>query len=439
MHTRQQARFCKGFTLLEMVLVVFILGVLATISLTFIENEDGQVRYEQSLRKMDVILSAIVTKRDYRGQAIVSGFVVDNGRLPTTNAVAGYSLDELVGGASLNRKAPQVPHYHWDNDADLDFESSLRVSQEGLGSTTGDDTKRHDIDSELNLRKGQAYGGYLNGLIDSSGSVKDAWGDNFKADIKNAAGNTGFPMGVIDDPTMAYQLALADHPPFSDSLSVPIKKVEKRVNINQWSSALSDLDSVASDLVSQLNSAFGVAINKPAIFSHTEYQTSCEAGFADTFELVLFVYRNSSGSASSQWINYVLADQSGDDFVKTMIRREFNADEVRDSVTDIDEDRIPVGRHVIALIDKCLALSSKSDEDKTGNLACNLQAVDLDAGLQTFPSANPAAPSGFRCGYEAASTASGVSDPRDSRKLIYTYLDVFPNAAPVTPILNGLN
>ena len=422
-----------------MVLVVFIMGVLATISLTFIENEDGQVRYEQSLRKMHVILSAIVSQRDYRGRPLLSGFVVDNGRLPAADAASGYSLEELVEGASLNKKALQVPHYHWNDDADLDFEASLKVSQEGLGTRAVNDSERHDVDSELNLRKGQAYGGYLNGLIDSSGVVKDAWGDNFKADIKNAAGDIGSSMSVIDDPTMAYQLALADHPPFSDTSSVPIKKVEKGVNINQWSSALSELDTVADDLISQLNDAFDDASNSPNIFSHEEYQSSCGAGAADTFELVLFVYRNSSGSAPSQWINYVLADQSGAVFVKTIIRREFNAEEVRDSVTDIDEDRIPVGRHVIALIDKCLALSSKSDEDKTGNLACNLQAVDLIGGSQTFPAADPSSPSGFRCGFDAASTASAASDPRDSAELIYTYLDIFPNSAPATPLLKGLN
>ena len=438
MYATQPLKLCGGFTLLEMVLVVFIMGVLATISLTFIENEDGQVRYEQSLRKMHVILNAIVSQRDYQGQSLLSGFVVDNGRLPVTDAASGYSLEELVEGASLTRKALQVPHYHWNDDADSDFEASLRVSQEGLGTTAVNDSERHDVDGELNLRKGQAYGGYLNGLIDSSGVVKDAWGDNFKADIKNAAGAIGSSMSVIDDPAMAYQLALADHPPFSDSSSVPIKKVEKRVNINQWSSALSELHAVAGDLVSQLNDAFLDASNSPSIFSHEEYQSSCAAE-QDTFELVLFVYRNSSGSAPNQWINYVLADQSGSKFVKTIIRREFDADEVRNSVTDIDEDRIPVGRHVIALIDRCLALSSKSDEDKTGNLACNLQAVDLINGSQAFPPADPSSPSGFRCGYEAASTANATEDPRDSRQLIYAYLDIFPNSAPATPILNGLN
>ncbi|MEY8205257.1 MAG: prepilin-type N-terminal cleavage/methylation domain-containing protein, partial [Bermanella sp.] len=69
----------KGFTLLELILVVFIMGTLAATSMSFIENEDGQWRYKQSLDKLDMVHAALVEVQDYNQQKLLSGFVYDNG------------------------------------------------------------------------------------------------------------------------------------------------------------------------------------------------------------------------------------------------------------------------------------------------------------------------------------------------------------------------
>ena len=78
----KQKTLTYGFTLLEMLLVVFIMGILMTTSLSFIENEDGQLRYQESIAKLDLIGKAVIDLSENDGQKTLSGFVFDNGVLP---------------------------------------------------------------------------------------------------------------------------------------------------------------------------------------------------------------------------------------------------------------------------------------------------------------------------------------------------------------------
>jgi prepilin-type N-terminal cleavage/methylation domain-containing protein len=75
----------RGMTLLEMVVVIFILSAIALAAVAFTGNSDDQFRYEETRTRLNEIRRAIVGNGDavYAGSARLSGFVVENGRLPT--------------------------------------------------------------------------------------------------------------------------------------------------------------------------------------------------------------------------------------------------------------------------------------------------------------------------------------------------------------------
>lgn len=74
----------KGFTLLEMVLVLFLIGLLASAGLLFTEGVEDQAKYDETKRRMELIRKAIIgdTTRTINGAPEVSGFATDMGRLP---------------------------------------------------------------------------------------------------------------------------------------------------------------------------------------------------------------------------------------------------------------------------------------------------------------------------------------------------------------------
>lgn len=74
----------RGFTLLEMLLVVTILGALAFTATAFVENGDDQLRYEDTRTRLEMIRRAVAGEAApvYGGQVVVSGYVADNGALP---------------------------------------------------------------------------------------------------------------------------------------------------------------------------------------------------------------------------------------------------------------------------------------------------------------------------------------------------------------------
>lgn len=78
-------RFCRhelGFTLLEMLLVVFILGSLAFVASNFVDNQDDQLRFHDTANRLDKIRTAVISN----GSVVPAGFVADNGLLPSNIA-----------------------------------------------------------------------------------------------------------------------------------------------------------------------------------------------------------------------------------------------------------------------------------------------------------------------------------------------------------------
>lgn len=81
----------RGFTLLELLLVVTILSAVAWMSLAMVGNDADQVRFEDTRNRLQAIRRAIIgdTSRTINGQPEIRGYVADMGRLPA-------NLNELI-------------------------------------------------------------------------------------------------------------------------------------------------------------------------------------------------------------------------------------------------------------------------------------------------------------------------------------------------------
>ncbi len=92
MNSRRQA-----FTLLEMLLVVFILAALAATTSSMIDDAHDQARVDDTRNRLDLIRTAISGSDDVRSP--ITGFVADMGRLPV-------SIRELLEDVSV----PPTPY-----------------------------------------------------------------------------------------------------------------------------------------------------------------------------------------------------------------------------------------------------------------------------------------------------------------------------------------
>ena len=118
---RQLKRIPRGFTLVELVMVLIILAILATAALNMVEVEVDQTRFESTQNTLSNIQSAVMGPVDARasdGSRIVSGFVADVGRpirsleelylAPNVLIVPGYTTTSPAGDPDL------VVHGGWN-------------------------------------------------------------------------------------------------------------------------------------------------------------------------------------------------------------------------------------------------------------------------------------------------------------------------------------
>ncbi|EEF79539.1 prepilin-type N-terminal cleavage/methylation domain-containing protein [Methylophaga thiooxydans] len=120
----------NGFTLLELVLVLFLIGLLASAGLLFTEGQQDEAYFNETQRRQTIIRDAIIrsTERVVNGQPELAGFAVDNGRLP-------YCLAELVASPfDLTQSASSPGFYTSPCDASLEL---LKPTVTASGVRTG--------------------------------------------------------------------------------------------------------------------------------------------------------------------------------------------------------------------------------------------------------------------------------------------------------------
>ena len=163
--------FYSGFTLLEMLLVLFIMGLLASAATVMTDSLDTQARYDETKRRMTLVKRAIAgdVSRSINGQPDLGGFVADIGRPPATmqelleqGALPAFSQDSGSGlwvgwrGPYLDAVGAKVFHDGYGNPGsavdnygwDFDVSASGVLSLISNGADTTVDTD--DIaDTEL--------------------------------------------------------------------------------------------------------------------------------------------------------------------------------------------------------------------------------------------------------------------------------------------------
>ncbi len=158
-------RLQTGFTLLELVLVLFILAILTTTSLSFLENENGQLRYDETLNKLQLIRQALLKERTHQDRIFYSGFVSDNGLIPPNTDLDPLTENNTTwsdtGAGEEWITFGQILPFYYNPDG-------------GGNEIQLDDTNN----PEFNLFKG-FRGPYLLSGRDGNNEFRDGWGQDF--------------------------------------------------------------------------------------------------------------------------------------------------------------------------------------------------------------------------------------------------------------------
>ena len=103
----------RGFTLIEVILVIILIGIMAGLAANLLTNTLDQARFDEAQKKMTVLSNAIVGNPDLNTNGIRSdfGFVGDIGRLPTalTELVTQGALPAWSAATGVGWHGPYVP------------------------------------------------------------------------------------------------------------------------------------------------------------------------------------------------------------------------------------------------------------------------------------------------------------------------------------------
>ncbi len=191
----------SGFTLLEMVLVLLIMGMTASLSMVFIDNEDNQLRYQETIQKLQTMNNATITVKEYGSDFLFSGFAFDNGVLPNEAKAYIQMPDGWTARTLFN----------------LSNKPKYRITKTQA---------YNDIDiAGINLYNGYRTG-YISTGIDSAGEYKTGWGHTFTVAENTATHALNLTYDESLNPP-DYSMAVNKDVP-ADSWSIPLSEV----NIN---------------------------------------------------------------------------------------------------------------------------------------------------------------------------------------------------------------
>lgn len=202
----------QGFTLLELVLVLLILGLIAATPLVFIENQDGQMRYQQTLDKLEQIDRALLSKIQHGQQPLLTGFIVENGVLPVVASGSSVALMPL-----LNKDDD------WNKSGSDDWQDYALVTPFYNGVAS---------DAELPvyaIQKGYRPGGYIRKDRDSEGLLKDGWGYDFAVSSADDSYTYGYDPEQSGHPALTPYRQVVSQALASTAWQVPLSQLNLRL------------------------------------------------------------------------------------------------------------------------------------------------------------------------------------------------------------------
>lgn len=163
----------RGFTLLEMTVVLLLMTLLASVAIRETNGLSFQVRYEQTRERLERIRDAILgnPRQIINGQQAVSGFVADMGRLPDNlrELLQSGSCSDSVQKRPLTCVAPAT--WTWTNNVTYSGKCSD-------GTSTTKDECQANGHGWLNVGWNGPYLQVL-GNPDDSDILTDGWGNNY--------------------------------------------------------------------------------------------------------------------------------------------------------------------------------------------------------------------------------------------------------------------
>ena len=179
-HSRHfSASQSQGFTLLEVVLVLFLMGLVASAGLMLTENVEDQAKYDETRQRMLMMRQAIIgnSTRTLNGRPEIGGFVADMKRLPgcvsellSAEDCAGASLALWARDASTGVGAGwRGPYLYVSPESD-----GLRYFRDAYGNSDASDAINSGWDYQLSGEKIGLSSKGLDGVSGTGDDVSDA-------------------------------------------------------------------------------------------------------------------------------------------------------------------------------------------------------------------------------------------------------------------------
>ncbi len=233
----------KGFTLIELVLIILILGVLASVAVRQLSSSITTAEYEHTKKELDQLALAIVGNPNVyvNGSRTDFGYVGDVGALP-------LNLDALITnpGAYASWDGPYITNGTSNNDLKKDawnadyILSSTSIRSTGSGSnidkiftSTSSSLLANNLYGYILDASGQAPGSvYKDSLIVTMRYPNGSGGYNNSSTLPDNNGNfsfTSLPIGVHtlsviyipDSDTVSYTVAINPESENKIAISLP--------------------------------------------------------------------------------------------------------------------------------------------------------------------------------------------------------------------------